>query len=130
MTTSHRTPSQVAQILFLFFHMPLGTEKNPKKGRFRLSKKTFRRIAGRKDLRDAFIQEVVGESYDLGLILSYVGGDYFFVCSEESLEDSRSVTYKSFKNRYINDSTSEENEISKLYKKTSQRLRKSDDDDE
>ena len=72
-----------------------------KRGRFQISRSQFRKLGGRKNLRDAFIDEVAEECLELGYILISIG-DIIAIIEENVVLNYRNVP-KSILNSYIDE---------------------------
>lgn len=96
--SSYKTAEEMAKIIKDIYETNFGGKK---RGRFQISRSMFRRMAGRANLRDAFIQEVADESSDLGYILIPVG-DMLMVIEQRVMDNYRRVT-KSLVARYCTD---------------------------
>jgi len=75
------------------------------RGRFQISRTAFRKLAGRTNLRDAFIDEVSEQALELGYILISVG-DYIAVIKKVVLRNYRKVP-KLILNQYLEDDDDE-----------------------
>ena len=91
-----KSAEQMAEIIEEIYEEKFGGKK---RGRFQLSRSQFRRLGGRKNLRDAFIEEVADECLELGYILIIIE-DIIAVIEENVVLNYRSVP-KSIINSYI-----------------------------
>jgi len=91
-----KSAKQVAEIIEDIFKEKFGGKD---KGRFQLSRSHFRKLLGRKNLRDAFIEEVADECLERGYILIVIE-DIIAVIEENVVLNYRSVP-KSIINLYV-----------------------------
>jgi hypothetical protein len=93
-----KSKEQVAKIIEEIYEEKFGGKK---RGRFQLSRSQFRRLGGRKKLRDAFIDEVADECLELGYILIIIE-DIIAIIEANVVLNYRSVP-KSIISSYIDE---------------------------
>jgi hypothetical protein len=91
-----KTAEKMAEIIKEIYEEKFGGKN---RGRFKVSRSHFRRLGGRKNLRDAFIDEVAEECLELGYILIPTG-DTIAIIEEKVVLNYRNVP-KSILNSYI-----------------------------
>lgn len=99
---SFKSAEQMAEIIEEIYEEKFGGKK---RGRFQLSRSQFRRLGGRKNLRDAFIEEVADECLERGYILIVIE-DIIAVIEENVVLNYRSVP-KSIINLYVEEDDDE-----------------------
>lgn len=92
-----KSAEKMAEIIDEIYEEKFGGKK---RGRFQFSRSQFRRLAGRKKLRDAFIDEVAEECLERGHILIHIG-DIIAIIEENVVLNYRNAP-KSLLNSYIN----------------------------
>lgn len=97
-----KSAEKMAEIIEEIYEETFGGKK---RGRFQLSRSQFRKLGGRKNLRDAFIEEVADECLELGYILIPIE-DTIAVIEENVVLNYRSVP-KSIINSYIEEEDDE-----------------------
>lgn len=83
----HKSAEEMATIIKEIYEKKFGGKR---RGRFQISRSMFRRIAGRSNLRDAFVQEVADESLDNGYVLIPID-DALVVIEKRVLDNYRAV---------------------------------------
>ena len=91
-----KTAERMARIIEEIYEKKFGGKN---RGRFQLSRSTFRKIAGRKKLRDSYIEEVADECLELGYVLVTLG-DIIAIIEEGVMLNYRKVP-KSVVNSYL-----------------------------
>ena len=94
--SKHKTAEQMAEIIDEIYEEKFGGKS---RGRFQISRSTFRRLAGRKNLRDSYIEEVADECLELGYVLVPLG-DIIAIIEERVMLNYRKVP-KSIINSYL-----------------------------
>jgi len=94
--SNYKSAAKMAEIIKEIYEERFGGKK---RGRFQISRSQFRRLGGRKTLRDAFIDEVAEECLDLGYILISIG-DIIAIIEENVVLNYRNVP-KSIVSSYI-----------------------------
>ena len=84
---TNKTPKEVAELLSKVYRTKFGGKD---KGRFTITRSHLRRLAGRKRLEDSTIEQIVGEAYEYGLVLTDLGDD-FAVIDEDVMHRYRKV---------------------------------------
>ena len=97
-----KTAEKMAEIIEEIYEEKFGGKK---RGRFQISRSQFRRLGGRKSLRDAFIDEVAEKCLELGYILIPIG-DIIAIIEENVVMNYRKVP-KSILNSYIGEEEDE-----------------------
>ena len=96
--SNFKSAEKMAEIIEEIYEEKFGGKK---RGRFQISRSQFRRLGGRKNLRDAFIDEVAEECLELGFILISIG-DIIAIIEENVVLNYRNVP-KSIINSYIDE---------------------------
>ncbi len=91
-----KTAEKMAEIIGEIYEEKFGGKN---RGRFQISRSQFRRLGGRKNLRDAFIDEVAEQCLELGYILITIG-DTIAIIEENIVLNYRNVP-KSILKSYI-----------------------------
>ena len=90
------TPTQIAILLALIFELFVQQQQETRRSgatRFRMRRSTFRRIAGREQLRDSLIEAVIDELSRFGLIL-FASGDEYCIIQASSAEAFPRLRYE------------------------------------
>ncbi|OEU76645.1 MAG: hypothetical protein BA869_04890 [Desulfuromonadales bacterium C00003107] len=102
-----KSPQVVGEAIKEIYEQKFGGKK---RGRFQITRSQFRKLGGRKVLRDTFIDEVADECLDRGFVLIPVG-DIIAIIEEGVVLNYRKVP-KSVINPYIiEDEDEEEGEL-------------------
>lgn len=100
-----KTAEKMAEIIEEIYEEKFGGKN---RGRFQISRSQFRQLGGRKNLRDAFIDEVAEECLELGYILIPTG-DIIAIIEESVVLNYRNVP-KSILNSYIDEEDAEDDD--------------------
>ncbi len=87
-SSGRQSACAVATALVWMYEMEFGGKQN---GRFRISRKFFHEIAGRRKVSDAFVTDVAEEVFEAGFILIDLG-TYVAVISQTLTKNYRHVT--------------------------------------
>ena len=101
-----KSAEKMAEIIDEIYEEKFGGKR---RGRFQISRSQFRKLGGRKQLRDAFIEEVADECLELGYILIVIE-DIIAVIEENVVLNYRNVP-KSIINSYIEEDDDEDESI-------------------